>query len=93
MLAFRLSLLSYYIRGAWSDFHGPRSSKVGAIWTELSSEIGTTWAELGRLFYEPGCPGPSCLWAELSVSCSPTITYLADFNRLQTISNRSMIYM
>ena len=32
------------LRGARSVFH--RSSKIGAIWAELSSEIGTTWAEL-----------------------------------------------
>ena len=43
-----------------------RSSKVGTIWAELSSEIGTTWA---NFFYGPSCPGPTCLWAELSVLC------------------------
>ena len=37
------------------DRDGERSSKVGVIWTELSSEIGTT------------CLGPTFLWAELSV--------------------------
>ena len=44
------------------DRDGERSSKVGAIWTELTSEIGTTWAELSwaNFFYGPSCSGPSC---------------------------------
>ena len=51
----------------------------GWICVELSSEIGTTWAELslvdfckgrvvlGRLVFGPSCPGPTCLWTQLSV--------------------------
>ena len=48
---------------------GERSSKVGAIWAELSSETGTTWAGLSwaDFFYGPSCPGPTCFWTELSV--------------------------
>ena len=35
------------------------------IWAELSFELGRI--VLIRDFPGPSCPGPSCLWAELSV--------------------------
>ena len=52
------------LRGAWAEW----SSAIWAIWAELSSEIGTTWTELSwaDFFYGLSCPGPTCLWADLS---------------------------
>ena len=56
------------LRGVFSDFLWAEWSF--AIWAELSSEIGTTWAELswadffmgrvvlGRLVFGPSCPEP-----------------------------------
>ena len=46
------------------DRDGERSSKVEVIWTELSSEIGTT------------CLGPTFLWAELSWAELSVILFL-----------------
>ena len=45
------------LRGAWSDFHGPTGLLKLGRFGQLSSEIGTTWAELSW---------PTFLWDELS---------------------------
>ena len=62
-------LFFYTIRGAWSDFHGPRGllnlRRFGPNCLLKFRRLGPSC--LGPTFYGPSCPGPTCLWAELSV--------------------------